>query len=161
MATLKPNPKKAHILEWLKETNMFFNKRKKEQPQVAPVHSSPKEWPGGIMIQVESGKVYYIRQSKRYLVPTTRILQSWNLPLAFGTLESLKQYKFGGKLGFRDGSLIQDISDGRIYLVSDNKIRHVVNPDILPLLGIKFTDMIIVARDETALHEEGAELGGI
>jgi hypothetical protein len=61
-------------------------------------------------------------------------------------------YPASGVLGFRDGSLVQDISDGKIYLISDNKRRHVIEPNVLEWIEI---EVIKAGQKEIAVHEEG------
>jgi hypothetical protein len=39
------------------------------------------------------------------------------------------------RCGFRDGTLLNNIADGRMYLVSAGRLRHVVNPAVLDRLG--------------------------
>jgi len=61
-----------------------------------------------------------------------------------------------GTLGFRDGTLIKDISDGKIYLISDSKRRHIIDPAVLNWLD---TEMIRAGQKEVLIHEEGEPLG--
>jgi hypothetical protein len=68
------------------------------------------------------------------------------------------QYPLAGRLGFRDGSLIHNLKDGRIYLVSDNKRRLVTGPDILAALGAVGKDVITVSDEEINLQKEGEEI---
>ena len=67
----------------------------------------------------------------------------------------LVNYLTSGILGFRDGSLIHDISDGRIYLISDSKRRHIVDPDVLEWLD---SEIIKVGQKEIFVHPEGEKL---
>ena len=70
----------------------------------------------------------------------------------------MREIKVAGVIGFRDGTLIKDISSGKIYLVSDYKKRHVVSPDILPQLGYTNRDVILVSGREASVHQEGEVL---
>lgn len=71
---------------------------------------------------------------------------------------AVKHIPVAGKIGFRDGTLIKNIADGRIYLVSHNKRRHIVNPDVFDKYGLRCDDVLTVSEDETNLHEEGEVL---
>lgn len=53
--------------------------------------------------------------------------------------------------------MIKDIFDGRIYLVSDSKIRHVTNPDVLYILG----EPLLVSHEEAQIHMEGENLSDL
>jgi hypothetical protein len=63
-----------------------------------------------------------------------------------------------GKLGFRDGTLIKNIADGRIYLVSQNKLRHIVDPDSFTRYGLDRSNVIEVSETEVSAHDLGEKL---
>ena len=66
--------------------------------------------------------------------------------------------KLAGKLGFRDGSLIKNIADGKMYLVSQNKRRHIVDPDSFDRYGLDRSKVIEVSELEAAAHDLGDNL---
>jgi hypothetical protein len=66
--------------------------------------------------------------------------------------------KLAGKLGFRDGTLIKNIADGKLYLISQNKKRHIVDPDTFDKYGLDRSQVIEVSAFETSMHELGEEL---
>jgi hypothetical protein len=70
----------------------------------------------------------------------------------------LTGFKLAGKLGFRDGTLIKNIADGRIYLVSQNKLRHVVDPDSFTRYGLDRSKVIEVSETEISAHDLGEKL---
>jgi hypothetical protein len=59
---------------------------------------------------------------------------------------------------FRNGSLLYSQASGRMYLVSANKLRHIINPDVLTALGRKRSAAVWVSLDEINLHEKGEPL---
>lgn len=63
-----------------------------------------------------------------------------------------------GKLGFRVGSLIHNVADGKIYLVSENKLRHIQSPEALDLIGAVYDDAMTVSDADVKLHEIGEPL---
>jgi hypothetical protein len=63
-----------------------------------------------------------------------------------------------GKLGFRDGSLIKNIADGRIYLVSQNKLRHIVDPDSFTRYGLNRSNVVEVSEAEISAHDLGENI---
>ena len=67
----------------------------------------------------------------------------------------MSDYKMSGILGFRDGTLVKDISDGKIYLISDAKRRHVIDPDVLQWIEVK---IIKIGQKELFVHLEGEKL---
>jgi hypothetical protein len=82
---------------------------------------------------------------------------SWNLPIIKTNDHLLSKLISAGTLGFRDGSLVKDVSDGKIYLISDSKRRHIIDPDVFKWLDIQ---IIKVGQKEIFVHEEGEPLDG-
>jgi len=110
--------------------------------------------PSGLIAKTENG-YFYIKGNKKFKLVSERATLSWSLPM-IPTLESkISHLVLFGVLGFRDGTLIKDISNGKIYLVSDSKRRHVINPDVLEWLGI---EPIEVGLNEALVHDEGEPL---
>jgi len=112
--------------------------------------------PSGLIAHTEKG-YFYIKGLKKFKFVSERAMLSWNLPVISTTDDKLSEFKLFGTLGFRDGTLIKDISDGKIYLVSDSKRRHVTDPDVLEWLN---TIIIKASQKEVLIHEEGDPLNG-
>jgi len=112
--------------------------------------------PSGLIAHTEKG-YFYIKGLKKFKFISERAMLSWNLPVINTTDDKIVNLKLFGTLGFRDGTLIKDISDGKIYLVSDSKRRHVTDPDVLEWLD---TEMIKAGQKEVLIHEEGEPLNG-
>jgi len=74
------------------------------------------------------------------------------------TESALSGIKLAGKLGFRDGTLIKNIADGKIYLISQNKKRHIVDPDSFDKFGLDRSKIIEVSSFEVNMHELGENL---
>lgn len=124
--------------------------RKKQTKPTGPV-----VYPGGSCVRTDSG-VFYIRAGKRFRIQSEEILNSWNFHRVIESSETaLSKYRIAGKIGFRDGSLIHNIADARIYLVSENKRRHVTNPAVLDRLGAKWSHIVTVSDDDINIQEEG------
>lgn len=112
--------------------------------------------PSGLIAHTEKG-FYYVKGAKRFKFVSDRARKSWNLP-EIKTVEAvLSKIPVSGLLGFRDGSLLKDISDGKIYLISDNRRRHVVDPDVLEWLDY---DVVEVGEKEISIHQLGEKLNG-
>jgi len=110
--------------------------------------------PSGLIAHTEKG-YFYIKGLKKFKFISERAMLSWNLPVIPTSDDKLNGFKLYGTLGFRDGTLIKDISDGKIYLVSDSKRRHVTDPDVLEWLN---TDIVKASQKEVLIHEEGDKL---
>ena len=74
------------------------------------------------------------------------------------TESAVSGMKLAGKLGFRDGTLIKNIADGKLYLISQNKKRHIVDPDTFNKYGLDRSQVIEVSAFEISMHELGEEL---
>ena len=107
--------------------------------------------PSGLIALTEKG-YFYIKGKKRFRFISDRAMLSWSLPIVQTKESIMASYPPSGVLGFRDGSLVQDVSDGKIYLISDNKRRHVIEPNVLEWAG---SEVIKAGQKEISVHEEG------
>lgn len=132
---------------------MFLRKKQRRS-----LPSKPVSYPSGTCARVED-KFYYLKGTKKYLIPSSRILKSHSFPRIVETSEiAISKYRLSGRLGFRDGTLIHNIGDGRMYLVEGNLRRHITSPDILDRLGATVDDFIVISSTELELHKEGEEI---
>jgi len=110
--------------------------------------------PSGLIAHTEKG-YFYIKGGKKFKLISERAMLSWSLPVIKTKDEMLNKLIMAGTLGFRDGSLVKDISDGKIYLISDSKKRHITDPDVLEWLN---TEIIKAGEKEISIHSEGDKL---
>lgn len=128
---------------------------KKNQPSRP---TKPINYPDGLA--VDTGEdVYYVKGTLLFKVYSPRVLRSWGFKPVLGSKVSVSTHRLGGVLGFRDGTLLRDFSDGKLYLVSGNKRRHIVSPDAFERYGLDRNDVLDVSHDEVNLHDEGEQLG--
>jgi hypothetical protein len=120
--------------------------------------TSPTNFPSGIAVKTEKA-IYWIKDNKRFKLISDRAADSWKFTMVNATESALSGIKLVGKLGFRDGSLIKNIADGKIYLVSQNKLRHIIDPDIFNKFGFDRSWIIEVSDNEINAHEIGDKLG--
>ena len=135
---------------------------KKSQP-LLKTPDGPVEYPAGSFVETEAGYFYIANSAQRYRCLTKRVVDSWAPPRIIKTSEAaVRNYRRSAKLRFRNGSLIWNISDGKIYLIEDSKRRHVVSPDAFERIGVDYTKLrkyvIVVSLDEINLHQEGEPL---
>ena len=129
----------------------FLNKIFKKNPQNKIYNPIV---PSGLIAQTEKG-YFYIKGNKKFKFVSERAMLSWCLPTVKTNDQLLAKLILAGTLGFRDGSLVKDVSDGKMYLISDSKRRHIINPDVLEWIN---TDMIGAGQKEILIHEEGENL---
>ena len=119
--------------------------------------SQPTNFPSGIAVKTDKA-TYWIKDGKRYKLISDRAAKSWLFTTVNATEAALSGIKLVGKLGFRDGTLIKNIADGKMYLVSQNKLRHVVDPDVFNKYGLDRSSIIEVSELEIKAHEIGEDL---
>ncbi len=119
--------------------------------------SSPTNFPSGIAVKTDKD-TYWIKDGKRYRLISDRAAVSWSFTTVNATEAALTGFKVAGKLGFRDGALIKNIADGKIYLVSQNKLRHIVDPDSFTKYGLDRSKVIEVSEAEVSAHDLGEKL---
>ena len=119
--------------------------------------TSPTIFPSGIAVKTDKG-IYWIKDGKRFKLISDRAAKSWMFTTVVATESALSGMKLAGKLGFRDGTLIKNIADGKLYLISQNKKRHIVDPDTFDKYGLDRSQVIEVSAFETSMHELGEEL---
>lgn len=131
--------------------------RKRSQPRSRV--TEPVFYPAESAVEAE-GKVYFITKSgSKLLLFSPRVVESWRFDILPGTVQSLSKHKkAAGFLGFRNGTLIENISDGKKYLISENKKRHIQSPDVFDRYGFDKNRIILVSQEESNLHEDGEVL---
>lgn len=113
--------------------------------------------PPGLIAHTEKGD-FLVKGSKRFKFVSERARDSWNLRIV-GTSELvMRDVKVAGIIGFRDGTLIRDISSHKIYLISDYKKRHVTSPDTIRDLGYAKNEILLVSGREASVHQDGEPL---
>lgn len=109
-------------------------------------------------VRTEKG-VYFIKGRTRFKFFSERCFSSWSLAPVEADFSAIKHFQPGtAYLGFRDSTLINNVANGRIYLVSGSKKRHIVDPDVFDRFGLHVTDAILVSDEEAAIHQDGEVL---
>ena len=116
--------------------------------------SQPTNFPSGLAVKTDKA-TYWIKDGKRYKLISDRAAKSWMFTTVNATEAALSGIKLVGSLGFRDGALIKNIADGKMYLVSQNKLRHIVDPDIFDRYGLDRSKLIEVSESEIKAHDIG------
>ena len=119
--------------------------------------TSPTNFPSGVAVKTNTA-TYWIKDGKRYKLISDRAAKSWSFTEINATENSVSHMKVAGKLGFRDGTLIKNIADGKMYLISQNKKRHIVDPDIFIKYGLDRSKLIEVSEFEASIHDLGEDL---
>jgi hypothetical protein len=132
---------------------MFFNNKDRSKlKKLDKLVKFPIIPPNGISLEIGSNK-YLIKRGKRYKFYSERVFDSWGL-YAIPVTES--NLPLAGTLGFRDGTLIQNMKDGKIYLISDAQKRQVTRPP--EDYGFDWGQVILASNDEIELHLDGEDI---
>ncbi len=119
--------------------------------------SSPTNFPSGLAVKTDKA-TYWVKDGKRYKLISDRAAKSWYFTTVNATEQAVSGMKLVGKLGFRDGTLIKNIADGKMYLISQNKRRHIVDPDSFDTFGLDRSKVIEVSEAEANMHIIGDNL---
>ena len=119
--------------------------------------TSPTNFPSGIAVKTDKA-TYWIKDGKRFKLISERAEKSWMFTTVNATEQSMSAIKIAGRIGFRDGTLIKNISDGKLYLISQNKRRHITSPDVFERYGLDRSAIIEVSEAEINMHEQGEDL---
>ena len=117
----------------------------------------PIVFPSGLAVKTEKA-TYWIKDGKRFRLISDRAADSWAFATVKATEQAVSIMKISGKLGFRDGTLIKNIADGKMYLISQNKRRHIVDPDSFDRYGLDRSKLMEVSELEAAAHDLGENL---
>lgn len=123
--------------------------------------SSPVDYPVGSYVKTEKGYFYIVTASKRYRIISERVLNSWAPARVVQTSEAaVANYRVAAKMKFRNGSLIHNLADGKIYLIVEGKRCQLVSPEAFERIGSKPNDksIVTVSKDEIELHQLGDEI---
>jgi hypothetical protein len=114
-----------------------------------------------VAVETEDGDMYFInKDGKKYRILSHRLLRSWNFPIIIQTSAvALSKYPVAvSKFPFRDGTLLNNVADGKLYLVSEGLLKHIVSPDVLTRLGVSEADALVVSQAEINIMKHGGEL---
>jgi len=124
--------------------------------QVATI-TNPTLIPSGLAVKTDKA-IYWVKDGKRYKLISDRAAKSWAFTTVSATEDAVVGMKVVGKLGFRDGTLIKNIADGKMYLISQNKKRHIVDPDSFDKYGLDRKSVLEVSESEANMHDIGENL---
>ncbi len=131
---------------------MWKSKQQKKTSIQPPLVPTP--YPSGVAV-FDGTNTYFIKNNKKYRIISERAVKSWGFKVWYGSPESLSKIVLGGILAFRDGSVIKDVSNGKIYLVVNGMKQHITTPDFFTKFGVDPEYIIEVSAKEADLHKNG------
>ena len=132
----------------------IFKRKPPVHEQKVPV--SPVVYPSGTCVETESGR-YYIKGNRRYRIKSEAVFKSWSFPLVCKSTDAaIANYKPSLRpLGFRDGTVIRDIFNLELFVISDGKRIKLTDPDMLEFLGLDNAKIPYASHEEVISHSEG------
>jgi len=101
--------------------------------------------------------IFLVNKGVGYRFDSHRARASWGMPTySLNPREDSLPVKIVGALGFRDGTLIQNAKDGKIYLISSATRRLLTSP--LDDYGFDNSQVVEVSDAEIQFHIEGEEI---
>lgn len=134
---------------------LMFRRTRAEVPKPIQRPNEPIEYPSGLALHTETDAYFFVRGKEILSYYSKRTFDSWSLVPIETNMAALENYDIKGVLGFRDGTLIHNYADGKLYLISGTKRRLVAGPDVLDRLGLADRTPIFASDAETKLHKEG------
>lgn len=131
----------------------MWKKKPKQTNSIQPP-LVPTQYPSGVAV-FDGSNTYFIKNNKKYRIISERAVKSWGFKVWHGSPESLSKIVLGGILAFRDGSVIKDVSNGKIYLVVNGMKQHITTPDFFTKFGVDPEYIIEVSAKEADLHKNG------
>lgn len=131
----------------------MLRKKHKEPAKVLPAQY-PVIYPSGVAV-FDGTNTYFIKNGKKYRIISDRAVKSWGFNVWYGSPDSLSKTPLGGILAFRDGTVIKDVSNGKMYLVVNGMKQHITTPDFFTKFGIDPASIVEVSAKEADLHKNG------
>lgn len=115
----------------------------------------PTRYPDGVCVVTESGR-YYLKGVTKYKIKSDTVFKSWDFPVVLESTDAaISQYQPSlRRLGFRDGTLIRDIYDQRLYIIADGLRVPVTSVDMYKLLDIDNRKIPYVSHEDVIFHKE-------
>ncbi len=124
------------------------------------LESYPKEgrvlYPDGTLIKsTASPTVYLLENGRKKKILSLTLFKKrgyrWNDVISVSP-DELRDYPDGGILTYPDGTLIKEKSDPVVYKVESGKRKEFTSPMLFKRLGGKWSDVIVVSKEELLAH---------
>ena len=116
--------------------------------------------PDGSAGVTESGKMYYASGGRLLRIQSEDIFRSWKFTTVFLSTDFiLSGSEFGGKVGFRPGSVVGSLADHCFYYIaSDGTRRKIVSPSFFKETGLSRFNTKFVSKSDLELHKIGEDI---
>lgn len=119
--------------------------------------TSRSDFPHGTCLRA-GGRYYFVNGKSIKPIKSKQVIESWSFPIVVNVHSSaISSMAVSLPIGFRDGTLIKDINDGKMYLISKRIRRPVVSVDGLEMIGKKRSDAVWASHSDVIIHEVGED----
>lgn len=135
---------------------LFGRKRDREDSDSA-LPTAPVNYPSGVCVETESGR-YYIKGGRKYLIRSQQVFDSWSFPLVVKSTDAaISHFKRSLRpLGFRDGTVIRDIFNLELYVISEGKRVRITGSQMYEDLGLWGHNIPYVSHEDVMFHREAS-----
>lgn len=139
--------------------SIFRLHTKSKKTPTFEVPTSPVEYPDGIAVVTESGK-YYLKNGRKYKVRSEAAFKSWSFPVVARSSDAaISEYKPSLRsLGFRDGTVIRDIFNQELYVISAGTRVKITSPEAADRLNLDTSNIPYVSHEDVVFHKFGGSI---
>lgn len=131
--------------------------RRKKQTPIQPIPPEvPFKYPSGVCVETESGR-YYLKGNRKYKIKSDLVFKSWSFPVVIKSSDvAISKYTNSlRRLGFRDGSILRDIYNGELFIISEGERIKITTVEMYEALGINESKVPYVSHEDVVFHKEG------
>lgn len=119
------------------------------------------EYPQGALLQDSTtGGVYFVENGNKHPIKSREVLDNrfsyWIISPQ--TPEELAEYKLSDPVKFMDGTLVKDITEPAVYVISEEKRLPIPSEEIFLGLGYEWEDIVVTDTKSLEMHELGEVL---
>ena len=129
--------------------------------KVGSMITSASAYPTGALLQArDSSLTYYVKNGVKHEILSDGLFASNfnNEPPVVIDDDALQDYFDGDPVTFKDGSLVANIGDSRVYLISNGERRYIPDEQTFTQLGFSFDDVAWIGDTLFDLHPEAEAL---
>jgi len=117
--------------------------------------------PNGLVLSSSSdGKAYLLDRGEKRWIKTPSIFEErfrWQ-DVIFIPSSEMNSFSEGTPLGFPDGTLVNEVTTGKVYEISNGLKRWIINGQVFNGLGYSWQNIKNISATESNLHSAGANI---
>lgn len=110
---------------------------------------------------IDNDTYYLLLDKTKKEFISSRAFKSWGAFAPHTTSEAISGYSLYGKKGFRPGTIIRSIFDGKTYFVGEELIHPITSREFYDILGYTSESITFVSESEIQFYKIGDAINGI